>query len=315
MFTPEKRLRKNSTFGLVWLGALHSPRPYPFHPSSPRRARRRALGVKLRTAIAACSLAALTMAAGSPGAEAEQIRIIHLNCKQWHARQALLAARAARPHPVTHHAIHRFRPRHGPRIHFVCDCVDGADVGELGGDSTDSLGGGALPVSSGAGGAGDFGQFFAAAGSPGGGFYAAGGSGSAGVNGGGSGGGYGIPSFLQGFSSSGGSSTPSGGLPTSPGGPSFSGGSLPSGDPSSPSDPSFSGDPSSPGDPSSSGDPSSPGGDPTSDQPSPFPPWQPDPGPLPAAPEPSTWVLFGLGAGALAGLKRRKRKAIAEPGF
>ena len=88
------------------------------------------------------SLTALCFAlAAALGAHAAEVRIVHLDCEQWHARQALLAYRAAHPIP---HVRHRFGPRRGPRIHYVCDCVDGSDesgdasIGDAGMASLDS---------------------------------------------------------------------------------------------------------------------------------------------------------------------------------
>jgi hypothetical protein len=231
-----------------------------------------AFAARARTAAAALALVAV-----SPSrAEAEQIRIVHLSCEQWYARQAMLAERAAWrvTHPVQHfghpagHARHRFK-HHGPRIHFVCDCVDGADQGNDTDNATDGYGGGLLPQSNGYGGSGDVAQF---SGGGGDGFgYAIGGGG--GFSGGYGGGGVSEP-FAPGSSTSGNSPA--------------SGGSFPPSEPVTPPVP----------------DPN-PG-------PGPIP--NPDPGPIPAAPEPSTWILFGLGAGALAALKLRRRKAILAAG-
>ncbi len=82
-------------------------------------------------------------------AEAALVKIIHLDCAQWHARLALLAKRKAHPRPPgAHHFAGR---RHRVRIHFVCDCRDGAaDDSAL-----DDLPGDGGPAAGAAGGARD----------------------------------------------------------------------------------------------------------------------------------------------------------------
>ena len=94
----------------------------------------------VRTALAGIALAASATGATLPSAaQADQIRIVHLDCEQWRARQALLAAWAARPHPPrvrpAHHSFHRPRVR----VHYVCDCVE--DGGGGGGGAAYNKGG------------------------------------------------------------------------------------------------------------------------------------------------------------------------------
>ena len=97
------------------------------------------------------SLVALTLASGLMApAEAALVKIVHLDCAQWHARLALLADRKAHPHPQS--ARHFAGRPHRVRIHFVCDCKDGAT------DDTpldDVLGGGRASGGSSGGGAQD----------------------------------------------------------------------------------------------------------------------------------------------------------------
>ena len=78
-----------------------------------------------KVSIVIALLVATTVAGAlTAPAEAALVKIIHLDCAQWHARLALLAKRKAHPRPPgAHHFAGR---RHRVRIHFVCDCKDGA---------------------------------------------------------------------------------------------------------------------------------------------------------------------------------------------
>jgi hypothetical protein len=107
-----------------------------------------------KSSIVVRSLVAMTFASGPViSADAGLIKIVHLDCAQWHARLARLAYRKEHPLP---RQTHRFAAHHHrPRIHFVCDCKDGSvgdadtaavatpdDVG-VGGGVNALLGGGA----------------------------------------------------------------------------------------------------------------------------------------------------------------------------
>ena len=103
-----------------------------------------------KVSIVISLLVATTLAgAWTAPAEAALVKIVHLDCAQWHARLALLAKRKAHPRPPgAHHFAGR---RHHVRIHFVCDCKDGAaDDSAL-----DDLPGGDGPAGGLAGGARD----------------------------------------------------------------------------------------------------------------------------------------------------------------
>ena len=257
-----------------------------------------ALFVRLFVAIAFAS-------AFVPAADAGLVKIVHLNCAEWHARQALLASR--REHPLPQRAFHLAGHRPGPRIHFVCDCDDGsADAGAADSASPDDLagGGGTIDAALGDSGRGSADQPFP---SPSGGS-----SGSSG-------------SFGWAASSSSGSSGGGSAGAGAASDPIAFAASLPWGR----SDPSYPSDPSSPLDPAGPGhfDPADPGSPDlfphTPNRPGPFDPGpfspvsDPAHGPIPSAPEPSTWLLFGLGAAAVLALKRRggpagKRAPVAQ---
>ncbi len=213
-------------------------------------------------------------------AAAALVKIVHLDCAQWHARLALLAKRKAHPRPPgAHHFAGR---RHRVRIHFVCDCKEGAaDDSAL-----DDLSAGGGPAAGPAGGdARDPSTFFVLGSS----------SGSSAA--------FGWPAF----SSSGASGAGAGGSApdTGPGAwpsPIASDGSgpLPPDDVS----------PFDPANPPSPTLPLPPGPNPPGPTPlGPFPPLDPTTRPIAAAPEPSTWLLFGLAAAALFAMKRRSDEA------
>ncbi len=223
---------------------LRAPDPLP-----------KAIWMNRKASIVLRSLVALTIVSGLMApAKAALVRIVHLDCAQWHARLALLADRKAHPHPQN--ARHFAGRRHRVRIHFVCDCKDGA-AEEFA--SEDDLGGGApgglsgAPESYGA-------SAFSILGSSSGSSTAFGGAASFAATSGAAAGG------------SGSGSVPGSWLPPIALGPVGPGGVGPF-DPTNP--------------PSGS-----------------FPPLDPTQ-PIPAVPEPSTWLLFGLAAAALLAMKRR----------
>jgi hypothetical protein len=227
-----------------------------------------------KPSIVVRSLVAIAFATASVDiADAAVIKIVRLNCAEWHARLALLDYRKEHPQPRrTHYAVgHSSRPH----IHFVCDCKDGsADEGDArdGSSTDDSDGGVSALLGEAARGSDDQpllsvpGTSSSSAGSP---------DSLASVSGGSwgatSGGAWSIPNF------------PSFGSPISP----YAPGPLfhPTNAPSDPLPP----------------DPTPTGPFPPSPDPDPTPP-----GPIQAAPEPSTWLLFGLGIAAALGLKRRR---------
>ncbi len=222
-------------------------------------------------------------------AAAALVKIVHLDCAQWHARLALLAKRKAHPRPPgAHHFAGR---RHRVRIHFVCDCKEGAaDDSAL-----DDLSAGGGPAAGPAGGDARDPSTFSVLGSS---------SGSSAA--------FGWPAF----SSSGASGAGAGGSApdTGPGAwpsPIASDGSgpLPPDDVS----------PFDPANPPSPTLPLPPGPNPPGPTPSgPFPPLDPTTRPSVAAPEPSTWLLFGLGAAVVLGVMRRRDgaalRAMGSPG-
>ena len=198
-------------------------------------------------------------------ADAALVKIIHLDCAQWHARLALLAKRRAHPLPPgAHHFAGR---RHRVRIHFVCDCKDGAADDSAVADLPGSDGPpGGLAV----GGARD-------------------------------------PSTFSVLGSSSGSSAAFGWPANSgaASGAGAGAGSEPDPGPSAWPSPIVSNgsDPLPPGEVSPF-DPANPP-PPTPTPSGPFPPPDPTTPPIPAVPEPSTWLLFGLGAAVLFAMKRR----------
>lgn len=220
-----------------------------------------------KVSIVIALLVATTVAGAlTAPAEAALVKIIHLDCAQWHARLALLAKRKAHPRPPgAHHFAGR---RHRVRIHFVCDCKDGAADNS----AVDDLPGDGGP----AGGARDPSTFSVLGSS----------SGSSAA--------FGWPAFSSGaaLGAGAGGSEPDLGPGASPS-PIASNGS----DPLPPGD----GTPFDPADPPS----------PTPTPLGPFPPLDPTTPPIASnVPEPSTWLLFGLGAAIVLAMKRRSD----EPG-
>ncbi len=219
-----------------------------------------------KVSIVISLLVATTLAGAlTAPAEAALVKIVHLDCAQWHARLALLAKRKAHPRPPgAHHFAGR---RHRVRIHFVCDCKDGAaDDSAL-----DDLPGDGGPAAGPAGGARD-------------------------------------PSALSVLGSSSGSSAAFG-LPAFSSGAALgagAGGSEPDPGPGSPLSPiaSDGSGPLPPGDvsPFNPANPPSPAPTPSG----PLPALDPTTRPIAAAPEPSTWLLFGLGAAVVLAMKRRR---------
>lgn len=235
-----------------------------------------------KSAIVLRSLVAMTFASGPVvTADAGLIRIVHLDCAQWHARLARLAYR--KDHPLPQQTHHFVGGHHRPRIHFVCDCKDGsADAAEAadvaapdevgdGGGVTALLGGASSqPFLSIPG--GSSGQTSSAA--------------SSGASSEAASGGFGSTADSNSYAS-----TPS----IDPGGV----------DPYDPTPLSPNVIPFNPSPPAHF--PSGPL----------LPPVDP-PHPIPGAPEPATWLLFGLGAAVVLGVKRRRDgaalRAMGSPG-
>jgi hypothetical protein len=222
------------------------------HPARPK-----SLKAAARASIVVRTLLALTFACRPIVADAGLIRIVHLDCDQWRARQHMLAHRKA--HPIGRHALRANRVR----IHYVCDCEDGAEgVSPTDGDGEGAAIGSAQRAAS--NGADILGLSFAAS---------LGGSGSTGS----------FAGVLGGVGGPSGNSSANTAFPWIPSDPLNP---YPT-TPSVPPVPSF------------------------PPAPSPVPVDPTPPGPVQAVPEPSTWLLLGLGSALLFGLKRRTNGTAA----